>query len=202
MESIEVYKSCLGCAGCDAVSRAIPACISEFTRIHPGGLRWENTRGREDSAFQPRQRRSSPRRRLIGESPGEPFRRLLHLRLFGFLFHVPSSAVPARPTILRLASRSFYAPTTHEKTCVNGGRESVVTTQVYFSLAQDPLKISQRPRRDRGRSQTSALGLEKTEKVREGSFEFSCLRRFNKLRKLRAHFRGQLNGGSFTAASK
>ena len=34
------------------------------------------------------------------------------------------------------------------KTCVNGGRGSVVTTQVHFSLAQDPLKILQRPRRD------------------------------------------------------
>lgn len=37
--------------------------------------------------------------------------------------------------------------------------------------------------------ESGARGGARLEKA-EGSFEFSCLRRFNKLRKLRAHFRG------------
>ena len=67
-------------------------------------------------------------------------------------------------------SRSFYSPTTHEETSVHGGRGSVVTTQVHFPLAQDPLKILQRPRRDEKELDTRAGADEggRGGKVREG----------------------------------
>lgn len=123
MESIRAYKS-PGYVGSRGNSLA---CISELARIRPGGLRWKNTEHQWKVGYRERECILAPAQPADWEKPpGAVSPSLPHLRLFGFLFHVCRPPQPPQ--------RSFYAPTTHEKTCVNGGRESVVTTQVHFSL--------------------------------------------------------------------